>query len=890
MSGDGNNSSHSIGDHLLENLVELCQSESLSEKGLREIIREIIGLHGVAPNNDHEFFLQACDDEKVTEGILRCLLEYFPTDVRNDDEEGNLPLHNICRNKNITLGMVQLLVDAFPDSVRHEDNGGRMPLHKLCQNKNLDEKVGLDIIKFLLKRCPESARHSTTRGSLPIHAAAMNQSLEFCRLLIEACPGSERITNEYGVLPFHFACGNNTVATVKYFYQLYPESINVAAKGGVYPIRLAILRLQHRSNPKDGIEVVEFLLECNPDVLGATGQTPLHFACSSEVTLKTIQLLIDAFPDSLSHENEKGHMPLHALGYNKYLDKEVAVDILKLLLKRCPESVRHTNRGGMLPIHIAATHQSPEFCRKLIEVYPGSERMTNENGLPFHVACLNNSVATAKFLYELYPESINVADNDGYYPIHYAITGLKNRSNPKDGIAIVKFLLDCNPDALSSTGEPPLHFACSTSDVTLNIVQLLIDALPDSLRHVDDTGHLPIHKLCRNKSLNEEVKVGILKFLLERCPESARHVDRDGDLPIHIAAARQSPEFCRILIEAYPGSERMANADSVFYGYLPFHTACQCNTVATAKYLYKLYPESLTVAENDGGRHPIHRAIWGLKYREDSPETAIEMTHFLLDCDPDVVLQKLRDKLPLHLVCEEASANDDTSKLNVYLKIMKILYDAHPEAIYEVTSNVGTFCEEVQSFINTHLTYARQARDQTVMTTPDEDGQLPLHRALRDNATITGGSMKLLIKGNPSAICTFDNRGVIPLHVACQHHESPVVVEYLIGLNEATMTTVDREGNTSLHYACIGANHAIIALLLDKYGSMSVSKRNAHRQLPIDLLLQNKNEVSDKESVKYTESIYRLIRANPETLMHYDLGQTGSADCQNRKKRKIDEV
>src|SRR6056300_1652927 len=123
----------SIDNKLLEEeLTEFCRSDSLSLDGLCEIIE-----HGCTPNNDpninnYEFFHEACDNEKVTEGILRCLLEYFPTDVRDDEEEGNLPLHLICHNKNVTLGMVQLLVDAFPDSLHHEDNnGGWMPLHVL---------------------------------------------------------------------------------------------------------------------------------------------------------------------------------------------------------------------------------------------------------------------------------------------------------------------------------------------------------------------------------------------------------------------------------------------------------------------------------------------------------------------------------------------------------------------------------------------------------------------------------------------------------------------------------------------------------------------------------------------------------------------------------------
>jgi ankyrin repeat protein len=110
---------------------------------------------------------------------------------------------------------------------------------------------------------------------------------------------------------------------------------------------------------------------------------------------------------------------------------------------------------------------------------------------------------------------------------------------------------------------------------------------------------------------------------------------------------------------------------------------------------------------------------------------------------------------------------------------------------------------------------------------------------------------------------------MIPLHVACQHHETTAVVEYLINLNEVTLTTADREGNTALHHACIGANNAMIALLLDNYGSMSVSKRNAKKQLPITLLLENKNDdVSGRDDIKHVESVYRLMRAHPETIMN----------------------
>ena len=108
---------------------------------------------------------------------------------------------------------------------------------------------------------------------------------------------------------------------------------------------------------------------------------------------------------------------------------------------------------------------------------------------------------------------------------------------------------------------------------------------------------------------------------------------------------------------------------------------------------------------------------------------------------------------------------------------------------------------------------------------------------------------------------------MIPLHVACQHNGSASIVEYLLDLNPSSLRARDFDDNTALHYACRDANNAIIALLLDKYDSMSVSKRNTHGQLPIDLLLEN-NELRDEESVEYTESIYRLLRACPETIMN----------------------
>ncbi|KAK1734171.1 hypothetical protein QTG54_015174 [Skeletonema marinoi] len=452
---------------------------------------------------------------------------------------------------------------------------------------------------------------------------------------------------------------------------------------------------------------------------------------------------------------------------------------------------------------------------------------------------------------------------------------------------IIQCLLEYFPAAASTindNGLVPLHLVCNNKNVTLNIVQLLIDAAPDSVRKEIGDGWMPLHCLCRNVDVDKTIAIEILRLLIEKCPEAIRHAENDGFLPIHMGAYYSDPQFCRVLIEAYPGSESERTRDNS--GALPFHFACTSNTVATVEYLYKLYPDAINHATAQG-IYPIHYAIIGLRHREN-PIAAVDIVQFLLGCDPTVKLQKFRGlQSLLHVACKREYTD---SNIQAGIQVIKVVYDAHPEAIEEneFASEIQRYHQQVQAFINAQLVYSRQAKDHRLMMTPDGNGQLPLHTALQNNVRL--GSIKLLVKGNPSAIRNFDNSGVIPLHMACQHHDSACVVQYLLDLDRRTLRVVDFDNNTALHYACRGAKDESIALLLEKYDAVSVSKRNAHKKLPIDLLWES-NEVQDRESVEYTESVFRLLKAYPETVIDCIVNmkqQIKSEDCpsQNGKKRK----
>jgi ankyrin repeat protein len=147
---------------------------------------------------------------------------------------------------------------------------------------------------------------------------------------------------------------------------------------------------------------------------------------------------------------------------------------------------------------------------------------------------------------------------------------------------------------------------------------------------------------------------------------------------------------------------------------------------------------------------------------------------------------------------------------------------------------------------------------------------LPLHRALLEVAPL--GAVKLLVQADPATIQIPDNHGALPSHIACEYHECPDVVKYLVGLYTRSLLVADNRGNTPLHCACLAVNYDVIEMILLQYPNAPVDVRNlnlndgngdGNGDLPIQILLG----YDDDESVGYASCIYLLLRANPEMWM-----------------------
>lgn len=289
--------------------------------------------------------------------------------------------------------------------------------------------------------------------------------------------------------------------------------------------------------------------------------------------------------------------------------------------------------------------------------------------------------------------------------------------------------------------------------------------------------------------------------------------------------------------------------------------------VEAIRYMLELYPESIN-ARDSKGLLPIHNVVQSGKKSMGKKTLIIEL---LLEHDPDAASEKddISGQYPLHMVC-----SNDAGRLSE----VKVLYDAFPDAIHLLDENGATALllarnrgyYPISRFLTDQHVFARQARDTKEMTTLDENGLLPLHRALLQG-DVPLGSIKLLLKGNPSAIQTVDNNLAFPFHTACEFSSVEVVL-FLAGNvgRSDILEHLDKNEDSVVHYACRGGNLEVVKYLLGNHASLVASATlNKKGELPIHLLCEAGIGKVDHED--YLENSIGKTRSSCVGVMWYSL-------------------
>jgi ankyrin repeat protein len=566
-----------------------------------------------------------------------------------------------------------------------------------------------------------------------------------------------------------------------------------------------------------------------------------------------------------------------------YQSDSVSVDGLRERLFRLQLQAVDMSPYRILPFDICRNERLKlEMVQCVMEFIPGAASAIDARGAtPLHIVCLNKNATLniVRCVYEGCPDAIHVKDQDGQIPLFYLCSN--DKLDDANSVEILTLLLEKWPESAqccTHAGLLPIHLACHRRSP--KFCCLLTEAYPDSMQHErNGVGVQVLFHILSDSVVDDSVAFAVLKLLLDKYPEMVRRVRMRGVSLLHWAAWSKIPratEIFRLLIQASPELVLEDNEG----GSLPLHTACARGNFPVVKCILDMCPDAIRGASS-GGAFSIHFAVSSLRRY---PEAAVEVTQYLLAVDPRVASQEMvNSSLPLFRACEATNE----SNLRAGLEIIESLFNACPEAIVnievrelfigsmsvEVQDFLDTLVIPVQDFLYTQIWYAAQANNHQLVITPDANGRLPLHNALLRGAPL--GSIKLLVQADVSTLQIRDSNGSLPLHNECKRSGRPDVCQYLLDHDSdrtRSLLVTDNQGNTPLHCACLGAKHDVIALLVERYSSAAVAMRNTNEHLPIELLLLASNHGHiDQESASYLNSIFLLLRANPDILTNDDM-------------------
>ena len=200
--------------------------------------------------------------------------------------------------------------------------------------------------------------------------------------------------------------------------------------------------------------------------------------------------------------NEDKCTPLH------YAVKIQANDFLKICDK---EDVNEYDVRHLTPLHYALAKRFVETCKQLLEWDITDYTLPDiEDHTYIHYTVMNNNITILKIIIEKYPDLALMSDNNGWNPLHYAIS--HNDSKTKE---IVSILIK-NKDLLSAKtndGWYPIHLAALKGNQ--EVMELLIDKIDYKDTHMNEKVWYGNEELSAIGIAYKNQNIGIISLILQ---------------------------------------------------------------------------------------------------------------------------------------------------------------------------------------------------------------------------------------------------------------------------------------------------------------------------------------------------------------------------------------
>jgi hypothetical protein len=152
------------------------------------------------------------------------------------------------------------------------------------------------------------------------------------------------------------------------------------------------------------------------------------------------------------------------------------------------------------PLHyLCKKNKAPLSTMKaMVEAAPTSLTSTDAGtkSLPMHIACwYGQPLESIRALLIANPNCVKAADTDGNLPLHVAAS----LSSPET----VLVLLETDPSTaatLNRRKQTPLHCACLRRDISITVLEKLLEAAPESAQRPDWLNRCPVHDACMNQA------------------------------------------------------------------------------------------------------------------------------------------------------------------------------------------------------------------------------------------------------------------------------------------------------------------------------------------------------------------------------------------------------
>ena len=503
------------------------------------------------------------------------------------------------------------------------------------------------------------------------------------------------------------------------------------------------------------------------------GNNPLFVACQLDNCIAID--IFKVYPDAIKQQSDwSGHRnPFHVACFNSTF-----IPLLRLIRKEANTLIHEIDSDGRTPLFFA----QPKLFKWLRREAKVNFNIQDSYGqTAFHYNCIQLNYGYCDQLLKVdgIQIDVNLLDKNGNNPLFSLIIKMINESKIMNkehwdrAISIISIINNKNYQAkyhALENNENLLHYICKNYDkhgqIPNNITKSIINNFISLINKGDINGITPVHLAC-------QCKHDFVKNLLES-PYSSNRIYYSGRTALHQAlygtpyGQDTNNEMNKnIFINQTDNSGRTA-----------LNHACEFHNYDAFINIIKFKELNLNLVD-EGQNTALHAIVAN---NERYCEKSILMIKHLLKTSPHMIYQingsfdtaiSIINKLINPIVQPHiniAPINDQPQpNINIGLKIMKILKDAHTESI----------------------------------NTPDDKGNTPFHFACKPRPGFELIQITHLL-AEPTLEKNVRNiKGRTAFHDAC-FYSTPWLISRLMNLPEININITDKGGENALHHVIQG--------------------------------------------------------------------------------------